>query len=128
MLYASKSEHDYGYGLYVATASATKMAGRKQDPCMFPFHLRGRTAPIDVVVVDEEGDRAADLSFSSLSSLNAFWTRSCRSWNLLFFSADVSRPREAISASSSMIVSSTFEHRGKKRFPTSTGTPNSACH
>lgn len=33
MLYASKSEHDYG--LYVATASATKMAGRKQNPCMF---------------------------------------------------------------------------------------------
>ena len=43
-------------------------------------HLLGRTAPIDVV--DEEEDERADLSFSSLSSLNAFWGTFCRSWNL----------------------------------------------
>lgn len=94
-----------------------------QNGAKLSFHLLGRMAPIDVVVDDEEDERA-DLSFSSLSSLNAFWNTSCRSWNLLFFSVDVSLPKEAISVSSSMIWSSTFEHRGKKRFPSSTGTQN----
>lgn len=106
---------------------ATKMAGTGVS-----FHLLGRTAPMDAaaVVLDDTEDERADLSFSSLSSLNAFRSTSCRSWNLLFFSmdvdvdADVSLPREASSFSSSMIWSSTFEHRGKKRFPSSTGTPS----
>jgi len=81
-IYTSTSEHDYD--LYVANGlgenqAMLKLLGpgdhqlpkwRDRNRTHVSFHLRGRTAPIEVV--DEEEDDRADLSFSSLSSLNAF--------------------------------------------------------
>lgn len=75
--------------------------------------------------VDDDEDDILDLSFSSLSSLNALHSWSWSSLYLLFFrsrSSAVPLPRYAKSdkSSASMILLSTSEHLGKKRFPRST--------